>query len=226
MAGINLADQIKASKANTSVSSAPSNAKPFSMPSFKTEFQAEDRIRVFIMLFGLVSIFAAKYYVKDYTDRLTQQKEAEVSQLETSIIAERQKLNSLKDIAAEADTYNKRIEELRQKVNLVDSLSRNRNFLVRMLDFTVSEMPSPLWLRKIQVDISADGKIDLAGYATSLQLVGEYVKRLEGAVFFPSWSVVETESEQSTVLTSSSGKGIPIPPDSKRFSLTAKVVKQ
>lgn len=227
MAGINFADQLKESTRGGAASSGtPGRFDTGGGGSF--DFESHDKGRLLILVIGIAAIFGAKYYARTHAENLTRERENEIAQYEVTINTEKQKLASLKDIAAEAETYNKRLEELQQKIGLVESVSNNRNLLVRMVDFTVSEMPGSLWLSKVSVDTGADSKIDLTGYAMSLQLVGEFLKRLEGAVFFPSWNLVETESPGPSGVANDAnrnGKPIGIVPESKRFTLNARVVK-
>lgn len=226
MAGINFADQLKESTRAGATNAGSPGRFDSGGPSF--DFESHDKGRLLILVLGIASIFGAKYYARTHAENIARDKENEIAQYEVTIGTEKQKLASLKDIAAEAETYNKRLDELQQKIGLVESVSNNRNLLVRMIDFTVSEMPGSLWLSKVNVDSGADSKIELTGYAMSLQLVGEFLKRLEGAVFFPSWNLVETESPGAGAAApdpNRNGKPIGIVPESKRFTLNARVVR-
>ena len=66
------------------------------------------------------------------------------------------------------------------------------------------------------------GKITIAGVSSSLQFVSEYMKSLEGAVFFPKWTLIETVTDASSVASSTSPQGAPS--ETKRFDIKADVV--
>ncbi len=234
MAGINLAKQIK-NRPTQDYSAAPSmNSAPDSASTYSEggmgEFGREEIIRLIMVLVGVGIIYGAKFAVTDYTQRITDEKQAVINKIAAEVSAEQAKLASLKDLQAEEEAFNKRVEELQKKLDLVESVSRNRNTLVRMVDFAVTEMPRSVWLSQISVDLGEASRIELQGRSTTMQLVSEYLKRLEGAVFFPDWQLVETEN-----LNAAGASAAPpttgvvdakaIPQDAKRFTISAKTVK-
>src|SRR4051812_13499441 len=84
MAGINLADQLREGRSGSEES--PASNRSYAAPSSpKIDFGAEDRFRIIILVLGIASILGVKHYVKEYTDKLGIQKEAEVTQLESQI---------------------------------------------------------------------------------------------------------------------------------------------
>lgn len=228
MAGINLLKQLKNRPKDEFVGSEPSvdlgAGDRFQGAELSTsEFQREDFIRLLLICIGVGLIYGGKFLVRDYTGKITQEKQAVVARMDTEIAELNQKLTALKDLQGEQDAFDKRVQELQKKLDLVESVSRNRNLAVRMVDFAVTEMPSPVWLSRIYLDLSNDGRIELSGRSTSMQLVSEYLKRLEGAVFFPAWQLIETQNEAVSADANSTG-GV-TPRDTKRFGISAKVVK-
>jgi len=185
----------------------------------------EDTLRLIFFCVGIALIPGGRKLVADYTGRITADLQAQVADVEGKIAAENRKLRDLAEIKKEAESYDARYAELQAKFKAVDDVSRNRNLVVRMVDFVVQEMPPTIWLSRVTVDLVSNKKIDIFGNAMSLQLVGEFVKQLEGAVFFPVWSLVETTSEAGTVPTAAAKTSLTVPVDSKKFSISADVVR-
>jgi Tfp pilus assembly protein PilN len=187
--------------------------------------EAREKTMLMLGLLGIASIFGGRYYVtdvmipplrKNLTDR--------VEQINTDIAAERNKLAQFDSIKNEIDQYDKQMAELRTKLQLIESVQKNRNSIVRMVDFVITELPENVWLSDVSVDISTKtgagmGKVDLSGKALSMQLVSEFVKRLEGAVFFPRWDLAETVSSQETGGSGANVKSY----ESKSFKISAEV---
>jgi hypothetical protein len=106
----------------------------------------------------------------------------------------------------------------------VEAVQQNRNSLIRMVDFVVSQMPNDVWMRKLEVDIqqgpnNPESKISVLGSAITLQAVSEFLKKLENAVFFPTWDLTQTQSVSGATSGNSTD-----PPDSKTFEITSRIV--
>lgn len=201
-----------------------------SMSSDGADWSREDTVRVVLAIIGIAGLFGMRYFVEDYTAKQQVELDAQVSQLDQQIAAENKKFNSLKGLKAEAEAYDKQMAELQRKLELVESVSKNRNLVVRMTDFLVTEMPPSIWLGKLNLEAGDKNEVEINGGALNLQIVSEYVKRLEGAVFFPKWQLKETVADASAGPGSgaqqSKGtvKTAPVPRDTKRFQISAKVV--
>jgi Tfp pilus assembly protein PilN len=221
MTTVNLAKQIKqrraAEKRGEGGSALPRMALSF-------ELETHEKVRLGIMIVGILSIFGGRFAVQKYTDGLNQERQAELTTIQGQVAAEKQKLASFDAIRKEIDSYESRMKEARDKLAIIERVRKNRNALVRMVDFVVSEMPNSVWLSKVSIDNSSGGSdggtVRVEGYATSMQLVGDYLKHLEGAVFFPHWELEDTQNE---TLTSSAPKQAP-PADAKRFEMNARIV--
>jgi Tfp pilus assembly protein PilN len=194
------------------------------------EWGREDTLRLLLVLLALGAHFGSRYFLDDYKMRLEGEVQAQIGEIEQQIANENRKLEGLRSLQAEAEAYDKQMGELRRKLELVESVSKNRNLIVRMVDFVVTEMPPAIWLGKLQVETGEKNEIDIAGSALNLQIVSEFMKRLEGAVFFPRWTLKETTVDTS----GANAAGVPSvgggakanlpPPESKRFQINATVV--
>ncbi|MBS1982783.1 MAG: PilN domain-containing protein [Bdellovibrionales bacterium] len=227
MAGVNLVKRLKERKTGVGPG-AGSRGKLFGMdmPTFSggssIEISSGDRIRILLMVASIGAGFFMRSFVRDFTSRKEAALRVEVNKLDQQIAEEKKKLDALKGLAQEADAYERQMAELQRKLAIIESLGKNRNLAVRMVDFIVSEMPSNIWLAKMNLDTRTEQKVEVLGNATSLQLVSEFMRRLEGAVFFPRWQLVETSSRDAS--TASDPKANKGPSDVRSFSLNAKVV--
>lgn len=236
MSGINLVKKLKDYKAGGSNQVAPKK------PGFKLDFSfgnsggestpevsSKDKVLFFLFLVGAGLGYYATIYGKEYTDRITIQKQSEIAAFDAKIASEKSKLQTLKGLAQEADAYEKQMQDLQRKLAVIESLGKNRNLAVRMVDFIVSEMPNNVWLNKMTLDTKIESKVEISGNAMSLQVVSEFMKRLEGAVFFPSWQLIETQKQESVavgmpVKMGSTDKKRDVIPDARSFLLNARVV--
>ncbi len=195
-------------------------------------FSSEDSAYLLRFLLGIGLIFGGRYLVENYTHRIQAELQAQVNEHQQQIAAEANKLRGLQGIRAELDDYERQMGELRRKLELIQSVGRNRNLVVRAIDYAITEMPESLWLKSVEIAVGTEGRIDLNGYALTHQIISEYARRLEGGVFFPSWNLVETISEETASRPTLGGtitSGAGTTPSSqmigaKRFSLNAKVL--
>jgi hypothetical protein len=100
------------------------------------------------------------------------------------------------------------------------------------VDFVVQEMPHNIWIRDVKVNLVDDQAFTLTGNALTMQVVGDFLQKLQPGSFFNSWSLVETRKLEPSKSGSPNEAVNPeekdlarfLPPDSKSFEITAKVV--
>jgi Tfp pilus assembly protein PilN len=236
MATINLVKQIRARKDGRKDAEA---AAPSALQNMRIVIDLDrgERVRAAILAAAFASIFLGKALVATYTSTMAASVQSQIAEYDQQIAAEQQKLASFKSIEGEISSYEAKMREARDKLTIIEGVRKNRNALVRMLDFVVGEMPSSIWLTKVTIDNtpggttdpggSKQGTVQVTGFAISLQLVSEFMKRLEGAVFFPRWELVETNNQPGSATTPApqgSTAGASIPPDAKSFDINARIV--
>lgn len=222
MAGINLIRKIRdrRSGAGNAAPKKPGidlSAIGASLSGGASEMSPADGIRILLFVGAGALAYMSPDFVTNYTQPIEQEKRQQVAQVDQQIAAERRKMDALKGLAAEADAFEKQLQELKRKLAIIEGLGKNRNLAVRMVDFIVSEMPGNAWLTRVTLDTRQDPKVELTGNATTMQVVSEFMKRLEGAVFFPRWQLIDTSKAEG----GATAKG---PPDAKGFSMNARVV--
>jgi len=245
MAGVNLIKQIRkiqrGDKAVSNVGKLPDLRGQLDelvekVKSNFTEFDASDALRLGLFILGVIILVGSRAFIADYHSKVETEMTQQRDQLDAQIIAEAQKLKALDEIIKESESLDKQIAELERKLNLIQTVILNRNAPVKMVDFVITEMPESVWLEKMELEPREGGKIDLSGFALSLQVVSDFITKLENAVYFPSWQLVEGSEDSSSrtgtprTNTSSIGAGSESqinvenrPAGAKKFALTAKV---
>lgn len=215
----------------------------------------DERERLLLVLFlvGIGSIFGTRTYLSTFYFPGREEEIRNQIAAEDAKIAEiNNKLKAFDAIKNDIASFDQNMAQVREKLNLIESVQKGRNSIVRMIDFVVGEMPDGVWLANIKIDNSAGvqgaagampqpntgpmgsdgpslGSVAVRGSALTLQLVSEFMKRLEGAIFFPKWNLVETRDETSSAspLPGFGGAGNAAqqrPIEAKSFEINAKVV--
>ncbi|MBP7845386.1 MAG: PilN domain-containing protein [Proteobacteria bacterium] len=191
-----------------------------------TQMDSRDRAQLLLLIIGLGLVFGSKTYLTQELAKKTAIKQAQVAELQQAMNTEKQKAERLKSIREEMLKFDEQVATLQRKIQKIEDLSENRNYIVRSTDFLVSEMPANVWLTKLTSKRGADGEVSLEGYSMSLQSVSEFMQKLEATIFFPNWNLQETTNEGTKPSDVNTKEGeIPIPLDAKKFSVKAKLVE-
>ncbi|NCN27895.1 PilN domain-containing protein [bacterium] len=175
------------------------------------------------LVLAAAAYFGPQYYQSTLMEKL-QMKQQELQAIQAKVSEEQQKKTVLASIREEMLEFDKRMDELKRKIAKVNNLNDNRNLLVRGIDFLVTEMPQEIWLSKIDAKRGSGGSISVEGYAKDLQTVSRFMKKLESAVFFPTWLLEETSHEdKGSEAGAATSKEISIPRDVKKFNIRAKL---
>ena len=227
MAGINLVKRLK-ERATGEASGGSGSRRNFAADVDRIKegwanLANADKIRAVLFVAALSSIYFARVWVGDYTLELETVKRQEIETVHQQVAAERQKLEQLKGLAQESEAVERQLADLRRRLTIIQSLGKNRNLAVRMVDYIVGRMPERLWLRSLALETKVDSVVKLIGNASDMQTVSRFMKDLEGAVFFPSWALLEAQKTEEAD-TGKPRPGMTTPSEYRSFSLNAKVV--
>ncbi len=188
MAGINIAGKVK----NTNVSEQPINISISGIRSASLSLDAADRVRIILFVVGIASIHFTKVAVED----MVAKKQAVLVEISTQkdqeIANQNRKIKELQSIKTEADQFDNVLAEVKRKLNLAESVGRDRNFVIRAVDFVVQQMPAKVWMKSILLDVSNDKKLYIEGAATAMQPVSDFLFKLQPGSFFANWELEET----------------------------------
>lgn len=191
-----------------------------------SDLDAYEKRKVVMLLVGIALVLGGRQLVPMYTAEVENSVRNDIAELDAKISVEQAQAEQLKMVQEEMNQYESRVGDLNAKLKKIRQLNEERNLLVRMTDYIIKEMPSRLWFETIELDTRSMVKI--TGYSTNYQLVSDFMKKLEGAVYFPKWRLLQTESKSlpGTIQDSESPKTdeVSIPLDSKQFVLEAETV--
>ncbi len=241
MGKINLIDQLRkrgsggsAPKSSlfsfSKTNSGPENSEIEFEESSDSQLDAYEKRKVAMLLLGILLVLAGRQLVPLYTQSQENTIRTTISDLDNRIAEEKKKDQDLKQVQIEMQQYDGRVGDLRAKLQKVQQLEAGRNLLVRMTDYIIKEMPQRLWFETLEVNTRE--KVNIVGYSTNYQIVSDFMKKLEGAIYFPKWKLVQTDSqsvhasleEGSGPVTMANDKAFSIPSDSKKFVLEADAV--
>lgn len=241
MGKINLIDQLR--KRGRSAGSGASSSSG-SSTSFQREPEVEfedatadsgsgldayEKRRLVMLVLGICLVLGGRQLVPMYTQDMENAARNESNELDQKIAQEQKQGKSLELIQGEMKQYDARVSDLRAKLQKVQQLNEDRNLLVRMADYIVKEMPQRLWFERVEIDTRT--RVTISGYSFNYQIVSDFMKKLEGAVYFPEWRLVQTQNQGNSVAPQIQGALAPplnavvIPPDSKRFELEAETAR-
>jgi len=123
----------------------------------------------------------------------------------------RQEIAALENRAKEVTELQKNIGELKQKVKVIDDLSKKKVGPVRVMESLSGATPVRLWLTEFKENA---GNLSLNGMAVDNQTVADFLKALSSTAYFKDVELVETsQAEQDKLLL-------------KKFSLRSRLVYQ
>ena len=123
----------------------------------------------------------------------------------------RQEIAALENRAKEVTELQKNIGELKQKVKVIDDLSKKKVGPVRVMESLSGATPVRLWLTEFKENA---GNLSLNGMAVDNQTVADFLKALSSTAYFKDVELVETsQAEQDKLLL-------------KKFSLRSRLIYQ
>ncbi len=154
-------------------------------PNADTTFQAltvdssgnrDNIVKIACLLVFVVSIFVYESQSLRTLDNQRNIVQVQVNELEAKAQEKLAELESVKDIAKEA-------EELTAKLIVLKNLSRLRIREVKTMDFMQSSVPEKLWLKSISYEsdpkVPDQGRYQFIGNAVTTPDLSEFVKRLD-----------------------------------------------
>ncbi len=226
MSGINLLNQLKTKKSGAA---APASASSFKLrlPSGPTDAVGLMLRLILLTILGYGGFLGIDQYHNEERSKV----EDELAQLQQALSKENKKKAELKSIGDEMRGYIARVEELEGKLRAVSQQETDRSYLVRALEYVAVEMPKEIWLSEISTargDTDPNGQVQkstatLRGYAINAQSVSDFIQKLEASVYFPTTTLDQLELIQGAEVGISQPGVIPVPPNSRRFQIMAKL---
>ena len=220
MAGVNLAKQLRALDVGGADPSGGSEELSSKLKLFgggggedagEATIGDYEKKRLVLLLAGAAIVYFSPALLDSFTKSQEDAVKAQIAKVDQDIAKVHATMPDIDRLSKENQETDRQIGELKRKLTLIQNTGTQRNVPIRIMDLVSSEMPEGVWLEKSTI---TGRDVDLTGKANSLDAVGEFMKRLEGAVFFPKWELEEIGAE---------GAGDTVA-DTKHFHIKAKVV--
>jgi type IV pilus assembly protein PilN len=115
---------------------------------------------------------------------------AELETLEKRVAETRQDIVELDKVIGEVKSIRTQQQQLQEKLDTLAKLKQGRTGPVRMLDELATIIPRRIWLDKLE---EKAGKVTLAGGATSIEDVSQYMAALRSSKSFGDVELKRTE---------------------------------
>lgn len=146
----------------------------------------------FILLFTLGLMMYESQKIRGLNEEASRV-QAMVSDLEVQAQAKATEVESIKDIAQQA-------QELEDKLKILKLLSKLRLREVKTLDFMQSSIPEKVWLRGIRYETDKDlrekteaGRYQFEGNSVTTEDLSDFVKRLEDSAYLNEVIVIKNQ---------------------------------
>jgi Tfp pilus assembly protein PilN len=154
----------------------------------------------FILLFTLGLMMYESQNIRGLNEERART-QAMVSDLEVQAQAKATEVDSIKDIAKQA-------QELEDKLKILKLLSKLRLREVKTLDFMQNSIPEKVWLRSIKYETDKDlkdrteqGRYQFDGNSVTTEDLSEFVKRLEDSAYLNEVIVIKNQEAQGPART-------------------------
>jgi type IV pilus assembly protein PilN len=105
----------------------------------------------------------------------------ETARLDLELRTAQQEQQRLRSVLQQVEDFEKRKQQLQQRVALIEDLRKGQGAPVRMLDEVSRALPDRLWLTEMLQDESG---VRIDGRTTSLTSLSDFVGNLEGSGYF------------------------------------------
>lgn len=151
-----------------------------------SDIQKQGVIRLVIILLGPLLLYVYQ------TTTLIPGKQAAVAAKQNTLNALVKKNESAKAAVEEIKKYKADEAKLKEQINTIESLRKDRMREVRVLDLIQREMPERMWLTKIEMK---DHKLNISGFAATDNELTQFMDVLTRSVFMTDVNLVRTNEK-------------------------------
>jgi Tfp pilus assembly protein PilN len=116
----------------------------------------------------------------------------EVTRFNTEIANNRREIARLKTLIAEGQRFRKESEEMRGRVNAIDSVARKQTRPVYLLEAVLDSVPHDLWITRME---ERGPLLRLAGVTYSSTVLSDFMQNLRTAGKFAEVDLVESRQD-------------------------------
>lgn len=133
-----------------------------------------------ILLIGLgLALFVVKNEQRAKIDKLDKEKVSVQSEIER-----------MKDLIGNIEVVQKKRDDLKKKLDVIEVLKRGKSGPVRVLDEISTIIPKKVWLKSLK---EGEGKLTFDGEALDNKDIALFMKNLEGSKFFKKVTLISVQ---------------------------------
>ncbi len=141
------------------------------------------RQQISVLMLVLVAVFSGIAYVHISINN-------EINDVEERITMVNAEIESLKRKTGEVDDFKKKKRELLEKLNIIDTLSKNKTGPVLILDMFSQMIPEKMWLEKLK---QVGNKVDIEGVALDNETIAIFFTSLKNSPRFARVELIQTK---------------------------------
>jgi len=138
-----------------------------------------------ILFFILLALFAGIGYAHISMKN-------KISDVKTKIVSVNAEIEQLKKKTGEVDDFKKKKRELLEKLNVIESLSKNKTGPVVILDSFSEMVPEKMWFEAINQN---GAQLDIEGVALDNETIAGFFSLLKRSAFFKKVELVQTQQK-------------------------------
>ncbi len=195
MSGINLLKQVDKRDADVETQDSGSSGGGFG-----ADLTVAEKIQLSLLLLGgVVFYFSTSYLTETYLPQRLAVPQAELAQVQNEMAQVKSKLKELDDLKKFIEQHNIDVEELKRRIRaLIEIREGQRDRAVRMVDYIIGQMPDPIWIEDLQLEVKSGQPVTLKGYSRNYQTISTYFTQLEEGVYFKDWELINSELKAYT----------------------------
>lgn len=113
-----------------------------------------------------------------------------ISDTEENIVRTEQEINALKPKLKEIEDFKAKQKELKEKIDVLDELKKNRSGPVHLMDELSLVLPEKLWLTGFKEE---SGLINIKGVGLNENTVADFMAALEASEYYKNVVLVEVK---------------------------------
>jgi Tfp pilus assembly protein PilN len=155
------------------------------------------KVQGLLMLVGIAAIPMGRDWLQTtYLPPKLEAPQAELDKVRADIKAKEAQKARIAAIEVELNQFDQQVADIKAKIEKIRMIREgNRDRIVRMVDYIVTQMPEPVWISTLDLAATPGASVALAGRSMNYQNISTFVGRLQTGAFFPTWELEESSRE-------------------------------
>jgi Tfp pilus assembly protein PilN len=155
------------------------------------------KIQLLLMILGIAAVPMGRDWLQtSYLPPKLEAPQAELEKVRREIKAKEAQKARIAAIEAELNQFDQQVADIKAKIDKIRLIREgNRDRIVRMVDYIVTQMPEPVWISSLTLSSTPGGQVQLMGRSMNYQNISTFVNRLQSGAFFPTWELEDSTRE-------------------------------